>query len=481
MGTWIDWLGEVVFDAGVSASALLAATALALVVTRQPARRLHVARTAIIGLIALFPLVGLRLVPRLDVIAGAETWVAGGAPAAARWSPPGPWLSRALTLAYLAGVGWQAARLGLGHLGLFWLVRTSTAPSAAAQAMFDELATTRGIRRPRLRVARRVRRPVLLGSFRPVVLVPPELDPPRPTAETWERLRLAVLHELAHAEAGDPWFTTTGRLAQALWFVLPPLWWVVGRMRLDQEFLADQRAAQRFGPPRYYASTLLQCATLSAAPRGEAPPAPAMAASAHGPGSALVDRMLMLLRCPFPVEPRPPAWWTRGLACLAVVATLLAASLSVRSTPLRPSSTPEITTAAAAQRPGPPRTFRVTRLDVPPHPLGARGLGRLVELPIRLPDQFELTLEVWADPAALRRTRVVGLPLGDPPPREALAPASTEKWHAVRVRRDRNGLALHVDERPVAVPDEPHHLTTWLAVEPPAERHGRFRSLRLDW
>src|SRR5262249_50692564 len=144
----------------------------------------------------------------------------------------GGWAVRALALGYAAGVAGGMAWLALGHLGLVWLARRSAEPSPGALATYRALPFAREARRPRLLVAGRVRRPVLIGLVRPLILIPPELDPPAPTPEDRDRLRLGLLHELAHAEAGDPWFTLAGHLAQCLLYALPPLWWLVARMRL---------------------------------------------------------------------------------------------------------------------------------------------------------------------------------------------------------------------------------------------------------
>ena len=505
MWAWVDRLSGVMADAGVAATLLVALVALVMIGTRQPARRVRLARATMVGLIALGPLVGLGLVPRLDLIAQARQFggftlaslsrtprpepvlgiTAPDAPAAATRSvarPLGPWFARALTLTYLGGVGCGIAWLLLGHVGLVLLARRSHEPSRAALAAHQALAIVPGSRRPRLRVAARVRRPVLLGFPWWLILIPPELDPAgsgsegsEPAADSGSLLHLGLLHELAHAEAGDAWFALPTRLAQALWFALPPLWWISAQMRLDQEFLADRRAALRFGLLAEYAAALLEFAST----RTSAPHLPARPLSrplhddSLAEHSALFQRILMLLRCPFPVEAAPPAWWARGLSCLAVLVTLGISCLSLRSTP------------GAAPPPAgvAPRAFRMSRLEVPARPPVRQGRAPLFGLPIRMPGQFDLTVEVWADPPALSQTRVVGLRLG--PEHEAASEPSRvlppESWHVVHVRRDRGGITLRVDEQPVPLNSEPLGLTTWLSVEPAANRDGRYRSLQLLW
>ena len=60
--------------------------------------------------------------------------------------------------------------------------------------------------------------------------------------------------------------TSSGRakLAQAIWFFLPPIWWIRDQMKLDQEFLADRGAVEQFGTSGRYASTLVDLASSTA-------------------------------------------------------------------------------------------------------------------------------------------------------------------------------------------------------------------------
>src|SRR3954464_4279492 len=68
MWGWIDRLGMLVLDASLGATLLVGSIALAMVGCRQPSRRVGLARAAIIGSLALFPLVALSPLPRLDLI-----------------------------------------------------------------------------------------------------------------------------------------------------------------------------------------------------------------------------------------------------------------------------------------------------------------------------------------------------------------------------------------------------------------------------
>ena len=234
-----------------------------------------------------------------------------------------------------------------------------------------------------------------------------------------ESLRLSFLHEVAHAERSDPWFNLAGSVAQAFWFLLMPsggsAW-----THLYHEFLADHRAASGFGSSGKYAASLLELSP----PRREGPaPASRAPVPAEGPVSALFQRLLMLVRCPFPVETRPPRWWRWSLPMGVALATLAASSLSHRGVEAAPPPGPGRLLAP----PG-PQSFRMARLELPASPGGPDGRAPAFHLPIRLPDDFELTLEVWGDPDMLSRIRVAGHLLGTT---QTLAsdPTAPEAWH----------------------------------------------------
>jgi len=475
MWVWVDRLGVLVFDAGLSAAVLWAGAWLAVLGCRQPARRLRIARAAAICSLSLGPLVGLQVVPRVDLVAAlvrtgflphpllTPRWPVS-MPAGDRAVPPTPatprpeepWTARVLTLTYAAGVAGGLGWLTLGWAALGRLNRQSSAPSAGSQAIYDALTASRPARRPRLRVSDRVGRPVLGGIVRPIILIPPALDTPAGR----DRLRLSLLHELAHAEAADPGFALLGGLARAVWFFLPPVWWSATQVRLDQEFLADRRAAAGFGPTGDYAASLLEFASDRT---GNPGPPDRPAASTEGvEGSPLFQRVMMLLQCPFAVEARPPGWWSRAVPVVFAAATLAAASLSVRP--------PEVTTSASR----PPDSFEVLRLDIAESTLRDTGRSPVFELPIRLPERFEITTRVLGDGDSLRQSRIAGVALSGP---AHVAPG----WHSVRIRRGRHGVSLDIDGEPVPEASVSPHASEWLSVEPAPGRSISLRRLVLTW
>jgi hypothetical protein len=505
MWEWVDRLVPTLFDASLAAAVLTGAVALGMVACRQPARRCVLARAGLLGALVVWPLMSgigpARL--RLDVLRPMGTVAA---PFLGVWPEPPPgtgalgsaggsslagnltsWLarfrpgpSRGLTLLYAAGAGVGIAWLALGWLFSAWLSGHAGAPSDGTHSLYKAVpfAGWRW-RRPRLKVAERVGRPVLLGVVQPAILIPPELDRP----ESGEHLRLSLLHELAHAERGDAWFSLAGSLAQATWFFLPWVWWMRVQMRLDQEFLADHRASHGFGPFGTYASSLVALADPGPVLTGAGPARPLLTVA--GPGgrggatagasSALWKRVLMLVRCPYPVEASAPLWWRFLLPLVVACGTLAASSLTLKSA--LPTSLPLLAPGGASV---PKNDFRLARLVIAEGRAGADGFTAPHNLPARLPERFELSLEIWADLTDLAQTRVAGVRVGPELPEESTG-WDFPRWRKVFIQRDHKGLTIRVDDQPLAPDPRDTKGSAWLSVQPPPERLGLFRNLVLTW
>ena len=102
-----------------------------------------------------------------------------------------------------------------------------------------------------------VERPVLVGLRRTTILIPASYEEPEASIEV---CRLSLLHELAHAAESDAGFGTIASLAHSVWFFLPHIWWMRSQLMMDQEFIADHTASQRYGAPQDYAASLLSLA-----------------------------------------------------------------------------------------------------------------------------------------------------------------------------------------------------------------------------
>ncbi len=324
----------------------------------------------------------------------------------------------------------------------------------------------------------------LSGFFNPTILIPSVLDEPDGDREL---LRLSLLHEIAHADQQDPWFGTIASLAQTVWFFLPQIWWLRSQLLIDQEFLADRTAALRYGTSCDYASSLLSLAQDQRGDAREEDPGVIVTKRATRTDeevrSPLSQRVLMLLYCPFRVETRAPRSWSWALRITLMAATVVAACLCIRW--------PDAAALEHGQRHGGRATssrFRVT--DFTAEPLVFSTDGRVVSyvMPVALPSQYVLSVDVLSTPVDLAKVRIAGHPLGGNPPSPhdhelsvGRAAKTLESWHHVQLVRDGDHVSLSIDGQAITVLTSPQAITEWLTFEPSPARVTQFRDLVVEW
>jgi beta-lactamase regulating signal transducer with metallopeptidase domain len=513
MWMWLDRFGFILFDAALSTAIFLSTVVLCLLVCRQPSRRLLIVRLSLLASLAMLPLAVAPL-PRLDVLEKISQ--AGFLPAAsliqsetvnrpandqsthsgqlksfltafkgdyAAWA--GRWMPRSLTLIVLTVAATGAAWVLLGFWGVRWLVRHSREPSTPTRVVYDALdyATASRGPRPNLRVSSGVQRPVLVGLFRTTILIPSHYDEPQASLEF---LKLSLLHELAHAEQSDPWFGTIASLAQSVWFFLPHVWWLRSQLIMDQEFMADNAASLRYGTSSKYAASLLSLADSRPAqgPLGRQTRRNSIASSAaksnvHSP---LFQRMLMLLHCPFLVEPRPPWRWSWSLRLILVISCLTSACVCIRW--------PHAQAVENAHSPGEfarHEAFRVSDFVAAPLVLALGGRALPYHMPVELSSHFNLTVEVLSSNKYLATVHIAGHPLISDHPENGAAdarsdPASyAESWHQIRLMREGQQISLWVDGRGSPAILDPRSTSEWLTFEPGPDRPTHFRNLVVQW
>lgn len=509
MWTWVDWLGLILFDAALSTTTFLGLILFPLFACRQPVRRIFAVRVALAASLVTIPLVASAAWPRFDLIryienhgvllasraldhGGSPQWGPGDqadepsppapVPAAAEFvARHGPSVLRFGSFLYLLGVAGGCAWLALGHWGVHRLIRESTSPSAGSRATFEQILKSRGWggSPPRLRVSSRVARPVLVGFLKPTIVLPVHLD----AADGSDRLRLCLLHELAHFERGDHWYGLIASVAQTIWFFVPPLWWLRSRLLVDQEFVADRAAAQEFGNDSSYAASLLSVAELGvdrdvceASERRVAP----STAPARGGGTPLLDRMMVLLHCPYRLETAPPRAWRWRLYLLITTLSLAATVVRLRW-PEHVLPDHQLPGTRSAR----PHSFRVVSFsaDPLPHPTNGRSLPHV--LPVTLPEHFRLELEIQVTPADLAHLRIAGHLLSpadhghDHSSQETLD-QSQARWHSVLIERHGIEVRVHIDGLN-SWTDNQTKTTSWLTLEPCSPTSIRFRNLVLTW
>ena len=109
--------------------------------------------------------------------------------------------------------------------------------------------------RIRLLENREVSIPFTCGLFRPVILLPTEV-------ESWSshRRRLVLLHELSHIKRNDWLIQIMGQLACAAYWFNPLTWIATRRLHAEQEQACDERVVLLGARPSAYAAHLLDIA-----------------------------------------------------------------------------------------------------------------------------------------------------------------------------------------------------------------------------
>lgn len=514
MWVWLDRTGSILFDATLSTTIFLTLVVLAMLVCRQPTRRLLIARSALVASLAMIPLVAFLPLPRVDlldtviqadllpsqIVAGIEE-TGQFATAALSTAHPSHWrfadgflgrltgtgrfLPRFLTLIDLACVITGLAWLSLGVWGARWLIRRSRPPSPATEILYQQLCDgeVNGRSRPVLRVSARVQHPVVVGLFQPTILIPLAFDEADGDPEL---LRLSFLHEMAHAEQWDAWFSTLAGLAQIVWFFLPQTWWLRSQLLIDQEFMADRSAASRYGTSSGYAATLVSLSESRLDPDGNRRTRGSardwIAAAPSEVRSPLVQRVLMLLYCPFRFETTAPRSWSWALRIALALASIAAACLCVRWPDAR-AIEQRVKYGAARSL----RQFCVKDFTVEPLAVSRSGRALSFTMPVTLPTQFKLTVEVLSELADLAEVRIAGHPLGEPHnPTESLdqsvgSAQAVSSWHLIRLVRQGNEIALWIDGRAVSMAMTADQTSQRLTIEASLKHPTQFRHLVVDW
>lgn len=159
---------------------------------------------------------------------------------------------------WLAGVLFLGLRVLLAQLALRRILRTARSVENNGDfALAVKLASQCGIRRPvRLLVSDRCSMPMTCGVLRPAIVLPK-------SASTWlpERLRMVLLHELAHVRRLDClWQWLSFAVTTCHWFN-PLVWLAAARLRVEREQACDDEVLNAGVRASDYAETLLDIST----------------------------------------------------------------------------------------------------------------------------------------------------------------------------------------------------------------------------
>ena len=290
-----------------------------------------------------------------------------------------PWAAVAAAL-WLVGVTCVLGRLLIGFVAVHVLARRAPRTTDARWLpLARDLADALGVSRVTFRRSRHASMPMAWGLWRASVTLPADAD-------GWpeERLRIVLLHELAHVKRRDCLTHVLSQVACALYWFNPLAWVAARHVRAERERACDDLVLAAGTPGADYADQLLEIARVLRAGRLSSVVAGASLAMAHR--SQLEGRLVAILD---PSVARTGISRSRGAAAVAVaVMTLLPlaslqawshGSQSVPAPPMAPAPVPapapDPSGAAApppAPAPAPPPA------PVPPPPAGVRGSAQAV-------------------------------------------------------------------------------------------------------
>jgi beta-lactamase regulating signal transducer with metallopeptidase domain len=172
----------------------------------------------------------------------------------------------------------------LRQVGRF--TKGSWSPQQQLHTLFEELKLAVGTtRRVELRVSYRERCPVVLGFFRPVILLPADIAGEAELNQARQVLR----HELAHVRRYDDWANLVQHFVQAVFFFHPAVWWIGKHLSLEREIACDDYVLQQGGGRRNYALILASVASRIHKPT------PMLAPGVSNSNSQLQQRISMIL------------------------------------------------------------------------------------------------------------------------------------------------------------------------------------------
>jgi len=226
-----------------------------------------------------------------------------------------------LLMAWAAGALLILGRVLLGLVAVQWMSRRMALVNDASwMPLANELAADLGLRRVRFMRAGHASMPMAWGIFRPSVLMPADAD-------EWpsDRLRIVLLHELAHVKRRDCLTHLFAQMAFAAYWFNPLAWIAARHLRTERERACDDLVLAAGTRGSDYADQLLDIARVMRAGRFPAVLAGASLAMAHR--SQLEGRLMAILD---PTVPRRALSRVRAAVVLATFAMLVAPVAAVQ-------------------------------------------------------------------------------------------------------------------------------------------------------
>ncbi len=213
-----------------------------------------------------------------------------------------------IVAAWLAGVILLSARLAMGWHHVLRLRRSADfAATEALSALVDSTRRRLAIgRKVILAASAKVRAPLVIGYFKPLILFPPAMV----NHLSLEQIEMVLAHEMAHIRRHDHLVNLFQTVVETLLFYHPVVAWVSRQIRIERENACDDLAVDVTGNRLGYVEMLASLERLRH-------PVPRLALSIQD--GQIVGRIRRL------VEPRQPSR-QRGLTLPALAVVILVAS-----------------------------------------------------------------------------------------------------------------------------------------------------------
>ena len=241
-----------------------------------------------------------------------------------------PWLPQ-IVMVWIAGVLVAAQRPLIGLYMVHRLRTVGVLPVGDAV----EAVLRRAARKLRLDRAVKVvqsalvETPVVVGFFRPVVLLPLCVITGLPEPQ----LESILAHELAHIRRGDYAINLLQTVVETMFFYHPAIWWLSRQIRNERENCCDDIAMAGVGSRVEYGRALLAVEELRATPTG---------LSLAAGGGSLWARIRRIAEG----EPAPRLAGGSSIFCVLIVSTLIFAAVAWAGAPV---GDPSITTPTATK------------------------------------------------------------------------------------------------------------------------------------
>ena len=208
-----------------------------------------------------------------------------------------PWLSAC----WAFGVALLSLRHLGGWVGVRRLRRSGAEVQPALQRVLIDLCGRYQLQSGAVRLLETAEAgmPMLLGLFRPIILLPTQAV----TGLDAHQLEAILAHELAHLVRRDTWTNLVVLAVETMFFYHPAVWWVGRRLREERELAADDLALCVCDDRRLYARALARLADFQ-----QSVPTFALGATGSGRGSLLFRIRRVLNPSAFPSSAVLEGW-----------------------------------------------------------------------------------------------------------------------------------------------------------------------------